>query len=167
VPGVLNVYPYTATLPGQVDVYVESSTDPDGIASPAQLAAVLAAIELDGGGLATRRPATALVNAFSISRRVFVVEVTGLAVSDAPTVQAQIDAAVADYFTQRAPYIVGLTVPPRTDRIVSSSVASIVDAIVSAAGGLFSGVVVKLSGAPITIYTLATGEKAKGSAVFL
>jgi uncharacterized phage protein gp47/JayE len=167
VPGVLNVYPYTSTCPGQVDVYVESSTDPDGIASPAQLAAVLAAIELDSGGLATRRPATALVNTFSIVRLVFSVEVSGLVVGDVPTVEAQINAAVSEYFLSRAPYIVGLSVPPRADRIVASSISAIVDAVVSAAGGTFSGVVLKLGLISIPIYTLGVGEKAKGAAVFV
>lgn len=167
VAGILNVYPYTAACPGQVDVYVETSTNADGTASPAQLQAVLDAIELDGGGLATRRPAGALVNAFSIIRLEFDVEVTGLAGVDIVATEARIVAAVDEYFRSREPYIPGLTVPPRTDRILVNNLYSIVDAVVSLAGGTFTGVTVDLGMMAVpSVYTLSFGEKAKATTVF-
>ncbi len=51
VAGIINIFPYTSDCPGQVDVFaeatVESSGNPDGIPTPAQLQAVLDSIELD------------------------------------------------------------------------------------------------------------------------
>lgn len=160
VPGIVNVYPYKSANPGQVDLYCEatvaSSASPDGFPTGPQLAAVLAAVELDEDGMATRRPIGALVNAFSITRPAYAVEVNGLIVDDAPAVQADIAAALTDYFLSRAPYIPGLTTPPRVDRITVSAVGAIVEAVASAAGGTVTSVVLA---APVT--TLGVGEKAK------
>jgi len=171
VAGILNVYPYTSECPGQVDLYVEatvaSSGSPDGIPTSAQLQAVLDAVELDGSGLASRRPAGALVNAFPITRTAFVVTVAGLEVSDLAQVQADITEAVQDYFTGRAPYIAGLTVPPRVDRITSSGVAGVVEDIVSADGGIFANATITQSGLNISLYSLGIGEKAKATVVFV
>jgi uncharacterized phage protein gp47/JayE len=67
VEGIANVYPYTGA-PGELDVYVEadeeSSGSPDGIPTPAQIAAVKAAIELDVDGLASATPTTSRSRAF-------------------------------------------------------------------------------------------------------
>lgn len=169
--GVLNIYPYTSECPGQVDVYVEatvaSSGSPDGIPTTPQLQAVLDIIELDDSGLATRRPATALVNTFPITRIAFDVRVTGLLVDNLPQVQADITAAVGEYFKSRAPFIVGLTVPPRVDRITSSAIGGVVEDIVSAAGGIFSTVILEQAGTVLTTpYTLGVGEKAKVTVAF-
>lgn len=169
VAGIINIYPYTSTNPGQVDVYAEatpaSSGDPDGIPTAAQLQAVLDSIELDQSGLATRRPANALVNTFAITRTGFDVIVDGLVVDNPAQVQADITAAVTEYFLERAPYIVGLTVTIRSDRVTASAVGGVVDDIVSAAGGIFNDVTVELATVPITVYTLGQGEKAKADSV--
>jgi uncharacterized phage protein gp47/JayE len=163
VAGVANIYPYTSDCPGQVDVYVEATTaiDPDGIPTPAILQDVLDAINLDSAGLATRRPANALANTFSITRTDFDVEVSNLTVDDTATVEAEIESALTEYFLNAEPYIEGLTVPPRADTITQAAVSGIVQDVVSAAGGLFSGAVLKEGAATITTRTLATGEKAK------
>jgi uncharacterized phage protein gp47/JayE len=169
VAGIVNIFPYTSDCPGQVDVFaeatVESSGSPDGIPTAAQLQAVLDSIELDQNGLATRRPANALVNTFPITRTGFDVNVSGLVVDNLAQVQADITTGVEEYFLERAPFIVGLTVPPRNDRITSSAVGGVVDDIVSAAGGIFTGVVVKQSAVVITLFALGIGEKAKASTV--
>lgn len=169
VVGIINVYPYTSECPGQVDVYVEateaSSGNEDGIPTTAQLAAVLESIELDQDGLATRRPAGALVNAFPITRTPFSVNVSGLTVDDLAQVQTDIESAVKEYFLDRDPFIVGLSVPPRRDRITQSAVGGVVDDIVSAAGGIFGAVTIELLGIDIGIYSLGTGEKAKAEVV--
>lgn len=163
--GILNVYPYTSECPGQVDLYVEatpeSSGSPDGIPTAAQLQEVLDAVELDQTGLASRRPANALVNAFPIVRKAFAVRVTGLLVPDLAEVRGQIETALADYFLSREPFIPGLSVPPRRDRITRSALSGVVDDIVSASGGIFSSVLVELDGVPIDLYSLGVGEKAK------
>ena len=163
--GIINVYPYTSDCPGQVDVYVEatpeSSGDPDGIPTGAQLSEVLDSINFDQNGMATRRPANALANTFAITRTGFDVRVTGLQVDNLAQVQQSITAAINEYFTSRAPYIIGLTIPPRQDRITESAVAGGVDDIVSASGGIFGGVIIDQGPVSVDIYSLGVGEKAK------
>ncbi len=160
--GIANVYPYTSTCPGQVDVYVESSTEPDGIPTTAQLQEVLDLINLDQNGLATRRPATALANTFPITRSAFDVQVAGISVPGSLSeVQAQITEATDEYFLSRAPFIVGLDVGNRVDIISQTELGGIVSGIVSAAGGFFSSVAISKAGLPVSLYVLGIGEKAK------
>lgn len=162
--GIVNVFPYTSPFPGQVDLYVEatpaSSGSADGIPTTAQLQAVLDNVELP-----TRRPAGALVNAFPIERVEFAVIVNGVDVVDIASVREQITAAVLEYFAARDPYIVGLSVLPRRDRVTRSALGGVVDDIVSARGGVFTGVRLLLNGEDIDIYTLGVGQKAKTSGV--
>lgn len=166
--GILNIYPYTGQL-GEVDVYAEatvaSSGSPDGIPTPAQLVQVEDAIALDDDGLASRRPANAFVNVLPIVRTAFDVEVSGLTVDDPPTIQAQIDQAAQDYFLGREPFIAGLTTPPRRDTISAPSLSAVIEDVVSAAGGSFTGVTIEEGGSPVTTRQLGEGEKAKAGAV--
>lgn len=163
--GIVNVYPYTSECPGQVDVFVEatveSSGDPDGTPTTAQLQEVLSSIELDSGGLATRRPANALVNVYPITRTAFDVRVLGLEVDDLAAVRDSIEAALTEYFLSREPYIVGLNVPPRKDRISRSAVGGVVEDIVTANSGIFSAVTIRIDGVDTDFYSLGVGEKAK------
>lgn len=167
--GVINVYPYTSPFPGQVDLYVEatpaSSGSADGIPTTAQLQAVLDSVELDSSGLASRRPAGALVNAYPIERVEFAVIVTGVDVTNIATVREQITTAVTEYFAAREPYIYGLSVLPRRDRVTRSALGGVVDDVVSAAGGIFTSVRLQLNGEDIDIFTLGVGQKAKTSGV--
>ena len=169
VVGIINVYPYTSDCPGQVDVYVEatpeSSGDPDGIPTGAQLQAVLDSIELDESGIATRRPANALVNSFPITRLSFEIRVTGLIVDNLAQVQTDITTAIEEYFLDREPFIEGLSILPRRDRITRSAVGGVVDDIVSAAGGIFNSVIITQSTINIELYSLGIGEKAKANTV--
>lgn len=168
--GIINVYPYTSVNPGQVDVYaeatVESSGNPDGIPTNAQLQAVAESIELDQNGLASRRPANALVNVFAITRTGFDVEIIGLVVDNEAEVKQQIEAVVEEYFLDAAPFIPGLSVLPRLDIISRSAVAGAVSDIVSAAGGVFSTAIIRDSSSfPVELYALGEGEKAKATSV--
>lgn len=169
VEGIINVYPYTSDCPGQVDVYCEateaSSGSADGIPTTAQLQAVLDSIILDENGLASRRPANALANSFAITRTGFDVNVSGLIVDNLAQVQADITTAIEEYFLDREPFIDGLSILPRRDRVTRSAVGGVVDDIVSAAGGIFSGVTITQSTIDIQIYSLGIGEKAKASTV--
>lgn len=161
-PGVLQAYPYTSSNPGQVNVYIESSTEPDGIPTTAQLEAALETIEYDNStGLATRRPAGVLVNTLAIIRVPFSVEIVGLSVENPVTVKANIEAALNAYFLERSPYLVGLTLPPRLDRITESAVSGIVEDVVSLANGIFTEAKLYKSAVLTPIYTLGIGEKAK------
>jgi uncharacterized phage protein gp47/JayE len=165
VAGILNVYPYTSECPGQVDLYVEateaSSASADGIPTPAQLQAVLESVEFDRAGLATRRPANALANAFPIERVGFDVRVPGLLVEDLAQVREDIEFALVAYFKSREPFIPGLSVPPRRDRVTRSGLGGVVDDIVSANSGIFSGVTLESGGVVVDVYSLGVGEKAK------
>ena len=162
VAGIANVYPYTGG-PGEVDVYVESATEVDGIPTGAQLTAVSDAIELDDAGLASRRPVNAYVNVYPITRSGFDVEVTGLVVDGAAQVQADIEDALGQYFLEAAPFIDGLDIPPRRDRITRSALTGLVEDIVSAANGIFTSVTFDVTGVggSLELYVLQEGEKAK------
>jgi len=172
VAGIINAYPYTSSNPGEVDVYSEatvaSSGDPDGIPTAAQLQAVLDSIELDENGLPTRRPANAYVNSLPITRTGFNSDVSGISgVSDLATVQADITTAIEDYFLNAEPFITGLTILPRRDRLTQSAVIGIVEDIVTAANGTFTTVVFSEDGVgtPLTLYSLGEGEKSKSVTV--
>jgi uncharacterized phage protein gp47/JayE len=170
--GIIHLYPYTSATPGVVDIYaeatVESSGSADGIPTAPQLAAVLALINADEDGLATRRPANAAVNVLPISRVPFDVKVTGLQADDEPAAEDAIEQAVDEYLRSREPFIVGLSVLPRQDRITLAAVSGIVDDVVSALGGSLASVQLIYSGAPIPAYTLAMGQKSKlGTVTFI
>lgn len=167
--GIINVYPYTSENPGQVDVYVEatvaSSGSPDGIPTGAQLQAVLDSINSNNDGRATRRPAGALVNTFAIIRTGFDVEITGLAADNLAQVQTNITTAISNYMLDREPFITGLSILPRQDRITASAIGGIIDDIVTAAGGTFTSFVVEEGAVPFTTRLLLVGEKAKAASV--
>jgi uncharacterized phage protein gp47/JayE len=166
--GIVNVYPYTGA-PGTVDVYVEatpeSSGSVDGIPTLAQRNAVKAAIETTVAGLASRRPANAFVRVLPISRTSFDVVVTGMAVEDVAAAEDAVEAAVDEYLRTREPFIVGLSVLPRLDRITHASISGIIDDVVSALGGSVAIVALKHGGESISAYTLQFGQKAKLGAV--
>lgn len=172
--GVLRIYPYTGNQPGRVDVFVESSTEVDGIPTAGQLQAVFDAIFSDPALaptlLANRRPGNAFVNVFPITRRDFDVQVSGITGIDAAeqaTVTADIEAALVSFFAAREPFISGVTTVPRTETITKASVTSTVDDIVTGAGGSIQGAVEFDFNPFVTgrdVYTLVTGEKAKTSA---
>jgi uncharacterized phage protein gp47/JayE len=150
-PGIVAAYPYTSSCPGMVDVYLESDT---GVPTAAQLQAALDNINL-------YIPATAVANTFSVSFQSIDVEVTGLAVPNAAAVQLEIQSALEAYFAAREPFISGLTVPPREDRITESSVAGVVEDVVTASGGIFELVNLSLNGVEFGFYTLGVGEKSE------
>ena len=169
VAGIVNTFPYTASDPGEVDVYaeatVESSGDPNGIPTAAQLQAVADSIEQDDNGLASRRPANALVNVFAITRTGFDIVVSGLVVDNPASVQADITAAVLQFFLDAEPFIDGLTIPPRKDIITRSNLIALVSGIVSAASGTFGTATFDITGGggSLVQYILQEGEKAKST----
>ncbi len=168
--GIVNIYPYTGD-PGQVDVYVEatpaSSGSADGIPTSGQLLAVKEAIELDDAGIASRRPANALVNALAITRQAFNVEVTGLVVDDESAAEDAIEEALDEYFRSCEPFIVGLSALPRRDRITQAAVGGVVSSVVNSLGGTFATVALKIGVTITPAYTLGDGQKAKlGAATF-
>lgn len=161
-PGVLRAYPYASDFPGQVEVYIESSTEEDGIPTTAQLEAALDSINYDSAtGQAQRRPVGALVNTLPIIRVGFSVEIQGLSVLNEPDVRAEILDALTTYFLERAPFLVGLSIPPRVDRITQTAVNGVIDDIVSLNNGVYTGVILRKGSTVTTLYSLGKGEKAK------
>lgn len=165
--GIINIYPYTGVTPGQVDVYIEateaSSGSADGIPTDAQVDAVAALIELDSSGIALRRPVSAFVNPLKISRQPFDVKVFGLVADDPVATKATIDASLDDFLRSREPFIVGLSVLPRKDRVTVSAISGVVDEAASAEGATVNAVEVSVAGQPITVWTLDFGQKAKSN----
>lgn len=164
VEGVRTVYPYTGD-PGEVDVYVESATEADRIPTTAQLDAVSDAIELDENGLASRRPAGALVNTLPVEVVTVDVTVSNLEVDDEAQAQTDIQATLEAYFLSLEPFIVGLSALPRRDRVTSSTVASLIEQIAADAGGIVGGVTVTLDSVPFGLYLLGEGELANLGAI--
>ena len=170
VAGIINVYPYTGD-PGEVDVYSEateaSSGSADGIPTQAQLDAVLDSITLDDNGLASRRPANAFVNSLAITRSGFDTVINGLVVDNAAQVQADIESALEQFYETAEPFVDGLTIPPRKDRITRSAITGLVEDIVTAASGIFTDVTFDVTtvGGSLELYVLQQGEKAKSVTV--
>ncbi len=167
VEGILHVYPYAGTLPGTVEIYVEateeSSGDPDGIPTAPQLADVEDSLTLDVSGLASRRPVGAALIVAAITRSSFDVEISGLSPDTADN-RSAIEDGIDEYLRSREPFIVGLSVLPRDDRVTAAAVSGIVDSIVSALGATVT--TVELDPGPA--YTLGPGEKAKlGSTTYV
>lgn len=155
-PNVRNVYPYTASEPGVVDVYIESNADADGIPTQAVLNEVR-----DLTYTPTRRPANALARPLAITRRTFDVQVSGLSAPNFATVQTQINAALAEYFRQREPFIEGLSAPPRADRVTRSGVISVIISVAAADGGTIVDATVSSDLGAVSVYELEPGEKAR------
>ena len=170
VAGIINIYPYTGN-PGEVDVYVEatveSSGDPDGIPTSAQLTAVADSIEKDVDGLASRRPAGAFVNTLAITRTSFDVSVQNLVVDNQAQIETEIQSAIENFFLDVEPFIDGLSILPRRDRITRSALIGLVDDIVNASNGTFTTVTFEETSNPgnLETYTLGEGEKAKAANV--
>lgn len=170
----LRAYPYTSSTPGEVDVYVEveaTDANPDGIPTSGELEDVVEAIELDENGEAKRRPVTAGVNVLAITRKSFNVTITNLDVpggTDESSAQNSISDAVDEYLRTLEPFIVGVSVLPRADRVTQGAVAGVVHDAASALGATVSAVALFVGIDEITAYTLASGEKAKlGTATFV
>lgn len=169
VAGIISIYPYTGDCPGHVDIYAEATTEssgnPDGIPTSVQLLAVSNSIELDEEGLATRRPVNAYVNVYPITRTGFEITIFGILVDNLSQVQDNIKIAIEEYLYSREPFILGLSILPRVDRITTSGIAGIVEDIISAAGGIFTSIILKQSDVIMNIYSLGIGEKAKAETI--
>ncbi len=164
--GIVSIYPYTG-LPGQLDIYaeatIESSGNIDGIPTPAQLQSVLDSINYDSASKAKRRSANAFPNVHGITRKVFEVVVTGISgVDNLAITRTDIETELAAYFLSKEPFILGLSVGLKQDKITRTSISAIVEEIVTARGGSFTSVTFNaLLGADIEFYSLLEGEKSR------
>ena len=157
---VINAYPYAATTPGEVEVFIEVDNQTDGIPTAPQLAAALANINYDPvTGRATRRPVTADVTTLAIIRTTFTAEVNNLN-PDTPDIRTAIDSAVSDLILSKEPFIQGLSVN-RNDTITDAETTSIVQTVAAAHGSTINDVIVREAGTPFSLRTMGQGEKAK------
>lgn len=173
VAGIVEAFPYRGA-PGEIDVYVEATPDSsgsaDGIPTNAQRTAVLDSIERNAAGKATRRPTNARVNVLPITRTPFDVRVVGLTIESSldAAARAAIDDAIDEHLRSRKPFITGLSVLPRADRVTLAAISGIVDNVASSLGGSVATVMLESGGDQITAYTLGFGEKAKlGATTFV
>ena len=166
VEGVLRIYPYAGGTyyesgAGQVDVYVESSVDVDGIPSEALLTAVEESINLDTDGIAYRRPVNDYVNVLPITRIEYDVIINEGAFVDITATRAAIESALDSYFLSREPYILGLSTLPRLDIVSNAEVGGVVGRTAAAMGGYTASVLLKRSSLVVEAELLQEGEKAK------
>jgi uncharacterized phage protein gp47/JayE len=174
VVGITNVYPYTGD-PGEVDVYCEateaSSGSEDGIPTAPQLAAVLSSLRFNLAGEATRRPVNAALNVLAITREEFNVTVLGLQGEDTDSIEASINEGLDEFLRSREPFIEGLSVLPRLDRVTQGEISGLVNEIANAAGGSVTSVTLYRGAESIVAWTLGDGVKAKlgnsGEATFI
>jgi uncharacterized phage protein gp47/JayE len=163
VPGIVNVYPY-AGYPGEVDVYCEataaSSGSDDGFPTEPQKSAVREAVYFDIDGLASRAPVNAAVNVLPIFRAAFTVQIAALQ-PDSPETRAAIETGINEHLRSLEPFIVGLSVLPRKDRITQANVGAVVDGIAAARAASVASVTLLENGQPLTARSLTKGEKAK------
>jgi uncharacterized phage protein gp47/JayE len=160
VEGIAAAYVYTSDNPGEVDIYIEatqeSSGSEDGIPTSAQVDEVVDNINLDLEGKATRRPAGAAINVSAITRTGFSVTITGL-LPDTDDTRNAIEEGIDEYLRARRPFIVGLSVLPREDRVTTGAIAGIAHEIAAAEGASITDVEMT----PGPSYTLEHGELAK------
>src|SRR5690606_762305 len=135
--GTLNVYPYTCSA-GAVGDYVDATVDISGngvgISTQQQLVEVADFLDLSPDGLAIRRPAIAPINILPISRTPIHEFLESV---ETETISATADALAQgadDFLRTREPMIVGLTPPPRLDRITQGAVAGQIQGIATAEG---------------------------------
>ncbi len=159
-PNVVSIYPYSAATPGQVDIYAEVDNQVDGIPTSDQLDEIEEYLLYDPEtGRRTRRPVTAELNMYAISRYEFDITINGLA-PDTPANRAAIDDAIDNYLQEREPYIRGLSII-RRDTISQIEVQYIVFSVISALGATVSSIALYDITGAIDLYALGAGEKAK------
>ena len=159
-PNVVAIYPYSASTPGQVDIYAEVDNQVDGIPTSDQLDEVEEYLNYDTTtGRAIRRPVTAEINMHPISRYTFDITINSLSPST-PAIRDAIDAALADYIAEREPYIRGLSTI-RRDTISQVEIQYIVFSVIQPLGSTVSSIALYDITGAIDLYVLGSGQKAK------
>ena len=158
-PNVVSIYPYSAATPGQVDIYAEVDNQPDGIPTAGQLDEIEEYLEYVNRTGKPRKPMTAELNVYAITRRLFDIQIENLA-PDTPATRAAIDDALAGYLQERTPYIRGLSII-RQDTVSQIEVQYIVFSVISALGATISKITLSDITGAIDLHVLGAGEKAK------
>lgn len=154
-------YPYKSNIiEGQVETYVRSLSDPNGVPTTAQLSAVLNfQISSEGeGGVNDRKPVNASNTVTAALSQAYVVTVDGLTSTTNETEAiASIISAVEQQFADFEPYIFGLDTGPRTDNVTYFGVVGVVQAVVAEYSGTFTSLTLTRDGSPVTAELLPRG----------
>ena len=184
-PGVERIFTYTGqssylqTGTGVINpvatshfVKADESLGTDGVADSTLLALTEQYIKTDQETGKANECLTGDLDSFrevlSIFNDDYFVTITGLSVSGDKEAQVKtdIETALRTYFRTVQPFISGLDFEDdRNDTVSNPSVAAVVQDVVGAAGGSFTGVSVSNSGGIITDYPLGVGELSKLSDV--
>lgn len=160
--GGVRCYPYkSTTLEGQIVTYVRSLTDPNGVPTTPQISAVLAYQFSSSGsptGINDRKPVNANTVATASTSQAYEVNVQGLTgTTNQAEAEAAIISAVEEYFNSLEPYIIGLDVGPRTDRVSYFGVVGIVQEVVALYSGSFTGLTLTRDSNPVIDELLPRG----------
>jgi uncharacterized phage protein gp47/JayE len=174
VTGVRNAYPYSAwehpgipnSRAGQVFVFIEGDSTPDGAPTPALILEVEDHIEGDGAGLSNRRNINAEVTVWPITRTAFDVEISQITTDSDETTEAAktaIEDGLTEFFYDREPGgQVGYTVlPPKKDVVSKMEIGGIVSRIAAGYNGSIGSISISTGGVDVEVYPLQEGEKAK------
>ncbi len=182
VSGVEEAYPFsgkpsddpTPDVPGDRTVYIEANTsvDPDGIPTSAILTSVRASITADPA-TGISRPSLGLTDSTlfveAISRTVFDVDITGIAVDGAieTQVKTEISAALTQYFLDAKPFVEGIGVSQTsTNPITNFTISQTVQDVLGPNKGSASTIAFNKFGSPsVNSYPLVPGEHAKLGAI--
>lgn len=160
--GGVRCYPYkSTTLEGQIVTYVRSLTDPNGVPTTPQISAVLAYQFSSSGsptGINDRKPVNANTVATASTSQAYEVNVQGLTgTTNQAEAEAAIISAVEEYFNSLEPFIIGLDVGPRTDRVSYFGVVGIVQEVVALYSGSFTGLTLTQDSNPVIDELLPRG----------
>lgn len=160
--GGVRCYPYkSTTLEGQVVTYVRSLTDPNGVPTTPQISAVLGyqfSSTGDPNGINDRKPVNANIVATASTSQAYEVDVQGLTgTTNQAEAEAAIISAVEEYFNSLEPYIIGLDVGPRTDRVSYFGVVGTVQEVVALYSGSFTGLTLTRDSNPVVDELLPRG----------
>ena len=166
---IIDAYPYSGPIPGQVILYIVAGDQPDGIPTATEISTVQSYIEDP-----TRIPLWAEdqlpngTNRFSVIASPilnFLISVTGLN-PNTSTLITNIQNAINTFFSSRKPYIRGLTFERNAD-ITQQKLRSIIQEQIDLYSGIgFTDVTMALDSSPtnlLTSYTLGQGTRAKCS----
>ena len=160
VPTIINAYPYSGDIEGTVDLYVESSVDPDGIPSAGEITQVETSVNDSG------RPVTAELFVLPIDRIAFQVDVIGLAPNtvggDLTDAKASISAFLTQFFLDGEPFVDGLSSVNKSV-LSQTDIIQIISLSLQTKNAFFDTATFEVAGSgdTITRFNLGQGEKAK------
>lgn len=154
------------SMPGDRTVFVESSTEDDGIPTVEQIAAVRSLINIGEDGIG-RPPlgcpdSTLFVEPIertTVDVAIYDLEVDG---STEASLKAQMSESLASHFATYEPYVVALDYEgDRVDTVSEFTVGIIIQDVFSAFGATASAVVLSIDSVAFTSRTLGQGERLK------